>query len=81
MNKGPKAKPRMKMDTTKVASVSFELPSSFIIWGTPGAIIDDASGVKKERNDIVAIIPHFRPFDQLMGFSGSRSAGSSHQTE
>lgn len=33
------------MDTTKVASVSFELPSSFIIWGTPGAIIDDASGL------------------------------------
>lgn len=37
--------------------------------------------VRKERNERVAIMTHFRPLGQAIGLSGSLSAGSSHHTE
>jgi hypothetical protein len=45
ITRGPKAKPRRYTDTTKVASV-FEVSWKLAITkGTPGANIDDASGL------------------------------------
>jgi hypothetical protein len=56
------------METTKVANVTDSLWKSRMTSGTPGANIDEPSGVMRVRKDRIARSPYFLGDGQFMGF-------------
>lgn len=78
MMSGPMAKPRTKTETTKLDSRREDVLKVSRTSGTPGANIDEASGVTKVMAEQRPIFSHFFRADQFCGLAGS--SGPSHQT-
>lgn len=74
---GPRAYPRMYIDTMNAAMVSLDDLKSFMIRGIAGATIEEANGVRKVTVETTAIFDHFFLDDQFTALAVSSGESQS----